>query len=216
MSSPHAERLDERLLVRQVREHAQLDLRVVGRDQHVARRGDERAPDLAAELGADRDVLQVRIGAAQAPGGGDRLVEAGVHAPGRGMHQLRQRVDVGALQLVQPAPVENQPRQLVDERQLLEHLHRRRRRSRLAGLLERRQLQLLEQDLAELLRRVDVELLAGQLEDARRAARELALDVLRLRGQRRAVDADAGPFDVAPAPAGAASPGRGTPRRAGR
>ena len=49
----------------QVREHAQLDLRVVGRDQHVARRGHERAPDLAPELGADRNVLQVRIGAAQ-------------------------------------------------------------------------------------------------------------------------------------------------------
>ena len=96
-----AERLDQRLFAGQVREHAQLDLRVVGGDQHVARRGDERAPDLAAELGADRDVLQVRVGAAQAPGGGDGLVEAGVHAAGLGMHQQRQRVDVGALQLVQ-------------------------------------------------------------------------------------------------------------------
>ena len=66
----------------QVREHAELDLRVVGRDQHVAGVGDERAADLAAELGADRDVLQVRIAAAQAAGGGDRLVEAGVHAAG--------------------------------------------------------------------------------------------------------------------------------------
>ena len=66
----------------QVREHAELDLRVVGRDQHVARFGDERAADLAAELGPDRDVLQVRIAAAQASGRGDRLVEAGVHAAG--------------------------------------------------------------------------------------------------------------------------------------
>ena len=32
------EGLDERLVARQVREHAQLDLRVVGGDQHVARR----------------------------------------------------------------------------------------------------------------------------------------------------------------------------------
>ena len=61
---------------------------------------------------------------------------------------------------------------------------------------ERRQLQLLEQDLAELLRRVDVELLAGQLEDPRGVARQLAFDVLRLRGQRGAVDADAGALDV--------------------
>ena len=53
-------------VAREVRQHAQLDLRVVGRDQHVAGLGDERAADLAAELGADRDVLQVRIAAAQA------------------------------------------------------------------------------------------------------------------------------------------------------
>ena len=78
----------------------------------------------ASELGSNRNVLQVRIGAAQPAGGGDRLVEAGVHAAGDRMHELRQRVDVGALQLVQPAPVENQPRQLVDQRQLLEHFDR--------------------------------------------------------------------------------------------
>ena len=69
----------------EVREHAQLDLRVVGRDQHVAGLGDERAPDLAADLGADRDVLQVRIAAAQPAGRGDRLVEAGVDAAGLGL-----------------------------------------------------------------------------------------------------------------------------------
>ena len=66
MSSFRAERVDQRLVARQVREHAQLDLRVVRRDQHVARVGDERAPDFAAELGPDRDVLQVGIAAAQA------------------------------------------------------------------------------------------------------------------------------------------------------
>ena len=85
MSSPLAERVDQRRVLGQVREHAELDLRVVGRDQHVARLGDERAADLAAELGADRDVLQVRIAAAQAAGRGDRLVEAGVHAAGLGV-----------------------------------------------------------------------------------------------------------------------------------
>ena len=81
MSSPRAERLDQRLVARQVGEHAQLDLRVVRRDQDVTRFGDERAPDLAAELGADRDVLQVGIAAAQPSRGGDRLIEAGVDAP---------------------------------------------------------------------------------------------------------------------------------------
>ena len=54
------ERLDQRLVAGHVREHAQLDLRVVGGDQDVARIGDEGAADLASELRADRDVLQVR------------------------------------------------------------------------------------------------------------------------------------------------------------
>ena len=108
-----AERLDQRLVAGQVRQHPQLDLRVVGRDQHVAGRGDERAADLAADLGADRNVLQVGIGAAQAAGGGHRLVEAGVHAAGLRVDQQRQRIDVGALQLLQAAPVQDQARQLV-------------------------------------------------------------------------------------------------------
>ena len=82
MSSSLLERVDERLVARQVREHAQLDLRVVGGDQHVPAVGDERAPDLPAELGANRNVLQVGIAAAQPAGRRDRLVEAGVHAPG--------------------------------------------------------------------------------------------------------------------------------------
>ena len=81
------ERVDQRLVAGQVREHAQLDLRVVGGDQHVPGLGDEGAADLAADLGADRDVLQVRIAAAQAPGRGDRLVELRVDAAGLRVHQ---------------------------------------------------------------------------------------------------------------------------------
>ena len=117
------------VVAREVRQHAQLDLRVVGRDQHVAGLGDERAADLAPELGADRDVLQVGIAAAQAAGGGDRLVEAGVDAAGLGVDQLRQRIDVGALELLQRAPLEDQPRHVVRERQLLEHFDGGRRAS---------------------------------------------------------------------------------------
>ena len=51
------------------------------------------------------------------------------------VHELRQRVDVGALQLLQAAPLEHEARQLVRQRQLLEHLDRRRDRARLAGAL---------------------------------------------------------------------------------
>ena len=189
-------RRDQRLVARQVGQHPQFDLRVVGRDQHVAGFGDEGAADLAAEVGADRDVLQIGVAARQSSGGGDRLVEGRVHAAGLRVHQLRQRVDVGALQLLQAAPVEDESRQVVCGRQFLEHLHGRRDRARLAGALQRRQFQLLEQDLAELLGRVDVELDAGQIEDLPAQRGQLAFEMGRLRGQHGFVDPDAGLLDA--------------------
>ena len=134
----------------EVREHAQLDLRVVGRDQHVAR-ARRRTPRRISRPSsrADRDVLQVRIAAAQAPGRGHRLVEARcARGPVSRVHELRQRVDVGALQLLQrratrgsgaaaraTSASSSSTSTAVDA--VL----------RLAGPLERRQLQLLEQDL---------------------------------------------------------------------
>jgi hypothetical protein len=48
---------DESRILGQVREDAQLDLIVVRRDEHVARRSDERAPDARAIVTADGDVL---------------------------------------------------------------------------------------------------------------------------------------------------------------
>ncbi len=45
------ERVEQQLLAREVREDAQLDLRVVGRHEPRAVRGDERLADLAADLG---------------------------------------------------------------------------------------------------------------------------------------------------------------------
>ena len=92
------------------------------------------------------------IAAAQASGRGHRLVEAGVHAAGLRVHELRQRVDVRALQLLQRAPLENEPRQVVRERQLLEHFDGGRRRLGLARSASvAGQLQLVEQDLRQLL-----------------------------------------------------------------
>ena len=51
-----------------MRQQPQLDLRVVGADQQIARFGDERMPDAATLFSADRDVLQVWIGRRQPPG----------------------------------------------------------------------------------------------------------------------------------------------------
>ena len=52
----------ERGIVGQVRQDAQLNLRIVGADQPPARAGDERAPHAPAHFRFDRDVLQIWIG----------------------------------------------------------------------------------------------------------------------------------------------------------
>ena len=56
-----SEDLLERVLARDVRQEPQLDLRVVGAGQEVAGLGDEARPDLPAQLGPDRDVLEVGV-----------------------------------------------------------------------------------------------------------------------------------------------------------
>ena len=76
-----------------VGEDAQLDLRVVGREQPVPRLGDERRADLAAELGADRNRLEVRVRRREPARRGDRLVEGRVQAAVLG-DQARQRPEV--------------------------------------------------------------------------------------------------------------------------
>ena len=94
-------------------------------------------------------------------------------ASGARIHERRQRVDVGVLELGEPPVREDLQRQLVLRRQLLEHVLVR----RVAGLrlLQHRQLQLLEQDLLELLRRGDQEALARERMDALLELRELAV-----------------------------------------
>ena len=74
-----------RCVLRVVGQDAQLDLRVVGGEQLPAgMAGDEGGANFAAFLGADRDVLQVRVAGAEPAGGGDDLVERAVNAAGFG------------------------------------------------------------------------------------------------------------------------------------
>ena len=190
------ERLDEGRVLREVGEHPQLDLRVVGRDEGAAVAGHERPPDLAAEGGADGDVLQVRVAAAEPARRRHCLVERGVHPARVRPRELGQRLDVGALQLLDRPPVEHEPRQLVLQGELFQHLDRGRGGPRLAGLLAGRQGQLLEQDHRKLLRRVDVERLAGEVEDARLQLVEPRLHLTRLLGEGRRGHPHPGPLDA--------------------
>ena len=186
---PAAERVDQVLVGRQVREQAQFDLGVVGRQEALAfRQRHEAGADLAAELGAHGDVLEVRIRRGQAAGGGDRLVERGVHAP-VARAQARQRVDVGRLDLGELAVAQDERRHLVLGGQLLEH-------TRVGGvaalvLLARLEAEHLEQDVRELLGRVEVELLPRDPVDARGQPVELALRGLAEALEVRGVDGGA-------------------------
>ena len=183
-----AERLDERRVAREVGEEAQLDLRVVGRDEEAPRRGDEGLPDRAPRLGPHGDVLEVRVVRGEAARRRDRLVEARVDPPVP-RDVPREGVDVGPLQLRELAPLEDEAGERPDapDRQLLEDLRAGRVALRLRRLLEDGVLQLLEEDPAELRRGADVERLSrGRVDlllEAPRGAR---------RGRRRGPRASTG------------------------
>src|ERR1700733_5442562 len=71
---------------------SKLDLRVVRGKEFVAWSGDEGCADFAAQFGADRNILQVRIRRTETPGSGAGLREARVQAAGNRMNQFGQRV----------------------------------------------------------------------------------------------------------------------------
>ena len=169
----------------------QLDLRIVGGDELVSRRRDEGAADLAAFLGADRNVLQVRLGRRQPSGAGRRQRVAGVDAVGLGVEIGRQRVGIGRAQLRHLPPFEDLRRQLVALLgQVFQRLGAGRPLSGL-GLGAARQLHLAEQHVAQLLRAAGIERRAGERVDFLLDRRlRLGEFVGELR-QQRLVDGDA-------------------------
>ena len=188
MSAPAGEGVAEVLVARDVGEDPELDLRVVGGDQgHVGAAGHERPPDPPAERRPDRDVLEVRVGRRQPAGRGDGLVEGRVEPPVRG-DEGRQRLDVGRAELGVGPPLEQALDHRVGRPELLED----RRVGRVAGLrpLALRQVELEEQDLLELLRAAEVELVADAGVDLPLEPLDLGPELDVERGQRVAVEGD--------------------------
>ena len=159
-----------------MRHDAQLDLRVIGGDDHVSRRRHESLADAAALRRADRDVLQVRVLRGQAarsrrPPGGSRCARArcaGCICAG----SLSVYVD---LSFDEPAVLHDEAGQLELERKLFQHVLGRRRLAG-RGLALHRQRELAEQHILELLGRIEVEarpgggvrcLLAGRADSSR-------------------------------------------------
>ncbi len=153
-----------------VGQDAQFNLRVVGRQEHPARVADEATPDLLADFAADGDVLQVGVAAGQPARHGPDLAEAGVDAARLGVDHLGQRVHVSTLQLAQFAVLDDGGDDAagVGGAQPFQHVGGRRIVAAGDALQPLAwQLELLEQDVAELLRRVNVERFTGDLVDGR-------------------------------------------------
>ena len=126
-----AERADHVPVARDMREHAQLDLRIVGVDEDmILVRRDEHAAQLSSELGAHRNVLQVRVGRGQAAGRRDHLLKMRVDAVVLRVRNGKQAVHIGALELGQATVFQNVCDDGMVVAQALEHLCTR----RIAGL----------------------------------------------------------------------------------
>ena len=157
--------LTQHRLAGDVREDAQLDLAVVGRQESRAVRCDERRADAAAELGAHRDRLEVGVGRREAARRRDRLVDRRVEPPVRRIDQRGEREQIRVEELRQLAPLLDDG----DERVVVADRAQDARVGRVAGLPlpARGELELLEEDPCELLRRAELERLPGELERLR-------------------------------------------------
>jgi hypothetical protein len=71
-----------------MRQHAQLDLRIVGRNEDMPWCCHKATPDLAALLGAGGDILQIRVVAAQSAGRRAKLAVGRMYAPSLGVHNI--------------------------------------------------------------------------------------------------------------------------------
>ncbi len=77
-----AKSFHQQSVFRKVRQQAQFNLRIIGGEQYMARLSDNRRANFTAQLGANRNILQVGIDGGKPPGGGPRLVESGVQPLG--------------------------------------------------------------------------------------------------------------------------------------
>jgi hypothetical protein len=120
MSSPRRNDSMIDSLAREMREDAQLDLRVVRGHERQPSCGHERGADPPPQLRADRDVHEVRVLRAEPPGRRHELIERRVDAAGPGIHEHGQRVRVRALQLGEAPVLEDLRGKLVAQTELRE------------------------------------------------------------------------------------------------
>src|ERR1700678_330242 len=143
-----------------MRHQSKLDLRIVGRHQHVAGSRNEGGSNLAPNCSADGNVLQIRIGRRQTSCCSPNLIEGGVYPPLR-VGELWKRVEVSGLQLRELAIFEDERGYRMLFSEFFEDVLRGRNDLALAIFHRLRKKHLVEEDVTKLLRRVDVEAMAG-------------------------------------------------------
>ncbi len=188
------ERVLERGHVGHVRGQTQFDLAIVRRQDDIAGFGDEGMADLPADLGADRDILQIGIGRGQAAGLGAGQRVAGMNPAGVAVNLLLQRVGIGRFELGKLAPFQHQPANGRAFRlELLQHGDVGGVGAALA-LLSPFEAHFIEQHDAQLLRGSDGEGMAGEFVDFGFKAGDRLGEAARQAGQGFAVDLDALPL----------------------
>src|SRR5579864_8875998 len=112
------------------------------------------------------------------------------------IYQCWQGVNIRTLKLRELAVFKHLAGDLVLVPQTLQHIRRSRDRFALAVLDRRGQIQFFKQDFAELLGRIDVEWLAGQLVDFRRKPPDSGVELFGENLELHRLDADAGLFNA--------------------
>ena len=114
------------------------------------------------------------------------LIERGVQPAGLRIDQLGQRVDVRAFELGELPVFEHLTRDFVLRRQALQHVGRGGNGFAFSVLHGRGQVQVFEQNLAKLRRRINVERLSRQLVDLRRQPLDVGIQLARQHSKLRA------------------------------
>ncbi len=155
-----AVRADQLFIPGEMRKHAQLNLGVIRVQKYTAFPRKECLPDQPPELDPHRDILQIRLRAAQPPCRCDRLVKRGMNPPVI-RNTLRQTVGVGGFQLRQLTVFKYIRHNRIIRRQTLQNI--RRRRVACFRLFAVRHFQPVKQNRPQLFRGINIELLSGLL-----------------------------------------------------
>src|SRR5215207_776114 len=182
-------------IFRQMGHDAQLDLRIIRHKENPSLTGNETGPDGLSPGCSDRNVLKVWLSRAQAAGRSTCLVEAGVNSPRQAVDALRERVDIGALELLKLAVFQDKSWELVPHcRELLQDVS-------IGGgarlrLFQHRQLMFLEQDGGKLTGRVEIEIRSGDTSDLLVQSGEVGAQLVAQPPEEVPIDGDTAPLHV--------------------